>query len=96
MPASFVEVIADKLIVSAVVGVVGGALLWPFRKVKKEWVEAKNQLLVLKDELQTQRTNHLTHIEANTQATVTVLQDVAKTLSDMHLDQRTLMGRLEK
>ena len=88
------QVIADKLVVSAVVALVGGIFLWPFRKIKKEWGEATNKLTALQEELQVQRTNHLTHIEHNTQETVTVLKDVAKTLQDIHLDQKESFGYL--
>ena len=89
---SVLEAIADKLIVSAVVTLVGGALLWPFRKIKKEWGEVTSKLTTLQLELETQRTNHLTHIENNTQETVTVLKDVAKTLQDIHLGQKESFG----
>lgn len=87
-PVPLVQQVLDKVFVSALVGLIGGAIMWPFRNLKKEWKAATDKLNAVQEELELQRTNHLTHIEQNTAKTVEILEK-------MHESQIKMTGFLE-
>lgn len=86
--------------VAVVLSVGGWMILFPIRtlieKVKKPLAEVTGKLDEVQDELTTQRTNHLSHIEKSNDRQVEILREVSATLKEMHLDQRTMLGRLDK
>jgi hypothetical protein len=68
----------------------------PIRLLKKSYLELLEAVNSAKAELCIQRENHLTHIESASQAQVKLLEKTVETLEAMHLDQRLLLGRLDK
>lgn len=91
-------------------GVFAGALgigsyviLYPVRHVVKTVKDRFAVLDAVKSELETQRTNHLSHIQTATEAQTKVLEaqtkildKMADTLDDMRGDQKLLIGKLSK
>jgi len=67
-----------------------------FNGVKDKWDAQVKVLSEIQEELAEQRTNHLSHIEVSSDAQVKLLEKAVTTLEAMHLDQRTLLGRLDK
>lgn len=85
-----------ELVVTVLVSAFIGGAMWPVRKIKAAYKETQEALQGISKELSEQRSNHLTHIEVSNERQVEILKEVASTLKDMHLDQRTLLGRLDK
>ena len=85
-----------EIVVAGLLGIAGSAAMWPIKRVTKAYASFTGKLDGLSKELETQRTNHLTHIEASSEKQVEVLTKVASTLDAMHYDQARLLGRLEK
>jgi predicted Holliday junction resolvase-like endonuclease len=85
-----------EFVMAGFLGIGSYVVLYPARNVIKT---IKNRFAVLdavKEELETQRTNHLSHIQTATEAQTKVLEKVAETLEEIRLDQRTLIGKLSK
>jgi hypothetical protein len=71
-------------IAAAVAGVIA-LFSWPFKK-----------LTVIHDELTTQRTNCLATLAQQGDTQIDLLGKAVNILEDMHLDQRELLGRIDK
>ena len=87
--------------IAAIVLSVGGwILVFPVRtflsSIKDAWHGQTKLLSDCISELTNQRTNHLKHIEDANEKQVDLLEKVSETLTDMHLDQRTLLGRFDR
>jgi hypothetical protein len=65
-----------------------GAIVWPFRKMKSEWIDMKKEQACIHSELVQQRENHLTHIEMYSNDQVTLLNKVCDVLEGVRLDLR--------
>jgi hypothetical protein len=87
--------VSKALIGLALTGL-GGLILWPFKIAKKEWASLKEAIASTHAELVTQRTDSLGVLKEQGEKQVELLGKVANTLEAMHLDQRTLLGRLDK
>ena len=69
-------------------------ILWPFRKIKKEWAVLKAEQASIHTELVKQRENHLTHIEEYGKRQIELLGEVSNTLTGMALSQAEQTGFL--
>jgi uncharacterized membrane-anchored protein YhcB (DUF1043 family) len=87
--------VVDKTVVSLLVAAIGGFLVWPFKVIKRKVEEFTTELKAVQTELVTQRTNHLSHIEASAEAQLKVLEKVSNTLTDIHLDQKETLGYIK-
>lgn len=85
-----------EIVVSAILAIAGSVAMWPIKRIQKAYVETIGKLETVHAELVSQRTNHLTHIEASNEKQVEILGKVADTLGAIHLDQSRLLGRLER
>jgi hypothetical protein len=85
-----------EIIVSAILAIAGSAAMWPVRKISKAYEEAIEKLDAVHTELTTQRENCLSSLQRQGDVQIEVLKEVSSTLKDMHLDQRTLLGKLDK
>ena len=85
-----------EIVVSAILAIAGSAAMWPIRKVQKAYKEATEKLEAVHTELTEQRTNCLATVSHQGNAQIELLSKVASTLEAMHLDQRELLGRLDK
>ena len=61
-------------------------LLWPFRKIKKEWTAFKTEQATIHSELVQQRENHLTHIEQYGKTQTELLAKICDVLDGVRLD----------
>jgi hypothetical protein len=89
------SIFAEYALKSAVGIVVGGfvtVLLWPIRKMKKEWVALKEEQSLIHEELTHQRVNHLTHIEEYGRQQTELLGKVVDTLNDIRISQSEMTG----
>jgi hypothetical protein len=94
--------------VSGIVLSIGGYIvLFPIRTlisgIKDKWdaqvtiqAEQTKALEEVKTELVQQRTNCLATLTSQGDKQIDLLKDAVKVLNDMHLDQRTLLGKLDK
>jgi hypothetical protein len=84
----------------AVLSVLGWIVFFPVRtvytKASAEWFRATAQLDEVNKELTTQRTNCLQTLQNQGDTQIGLLKETVKVLNDMHLDQRTLLGRLDR
>jgi hypothetical protein len=96
MQIPLVHQLIHEIAVTVIIAIGGSALMWPYKAIKKEFAEAKSALEAVHEELLTQRMNCLTTLKTQGDTQIEVLKEVASTLKDMHLDQRTLLGRLDK
>ena len=87
--------IAVQVMSKLVYAALGGIILWPFKVLKTKVEEFTKQMKNVQDELVTQRTNCLTTLQNQGEVQIKLLEKVSTTLTDMHLDQRTLMGKLD-
>jgi hypothetical protein len=85
-----------EIVITVIIAVGGSALMWPFKAVKREFADAKAALGAVQAELASQRTNCLASLTRQGDVQIEVLKEVSGTLKEMHLDQRTLLGRLDK
>lgn len=69
--------------------------MYPLRHIARAIKERFAVLDEVKVELETQRTNHLVYIEEASEAQVEILEKVAETLTEMRLDQKLLLGKLD-
>jgi hypothetical protein len=81
---------------SIIVAIVGAVAMWPIRKIKEGAKALKTQLDTMQSELVTQRTNCLTTLQNQGERQIELLEKTVDTLEAMHLDQRTLLGKLDK
>jgi len=70
-------------------------MLYPIKKVKEEWAKLHAKLDAAQNELVQQRENHLTHIQASSEAQVKLLEKVSETLSGVRLDLKEQTGFIQ-
>jgi hypothetical protein len=87
--------LTDKIVVSLVVTAVGGALVWPFKTIKRKIEEFTVELKAVQSELVTQRTNCLTTIQNQGVTQITLLERVADTLDKTHETQIAMSGYIQ-
>jgi hypothetical protein len=85
--------VSKALIGLALTGL-GGLIVWPFKKAKKEWASLKEAINSTQAELVMQRENHLVHIEDHSKTQVDLLGKVCETLEGVRLDLREQTGYL--
>lgn len=92
-----------EAVMAGFLGIGSYVILYPARHVIKTIKERFSVLDQVKTELETQRTNHLSHIQTATEDQTKVLErqtkvldKMADILDDIRLDQRTLIGKLSK
>lgn len=85
----------DKMFVSFVVTAVGGALVWPFKAIKRKGEELTQELKLMQAELVTQRTNCLTTLQTQGAEQITLLKRVADTLDKTHETQMSMSGFIQ-
>lgn len=83
-----------ELVFTIIISVLGVVAMWPIKKVTKAYTDLTGRLDVMSKELEVQRTNHLSHIEASNDKQVEILEKVSDTLQAMHTDQRILLDRI--
>ena len=81
-----------KAAASAVVGGIVAMILWPFRKMKKEWAVMKAEQGSIHTELVTQRNNCLASLQRQGETQIELLGKVADTLTGMALSQAEMTG----
>lgn len=96
MHVPLVEQFWHELVFTVLIAIVMGAAMWPIKKISKAYKELLDGQKAVQTELSTQRTNCLTTLQAQGDRQVDLLVELNKTLTDMHLDQRTLLGLLGK
>lgn len=74
----------------------GGILMWPVNKIRDAYTELKASIDSTHAELVLQRGNCLQTIQNQGGEQIKLLGKAVDTLEAMHLDQRTLLGRLDK
>ena len=84
-----------KVAASAVVGVIMGIVLWPFRKARKEWVALKNEQASIHAELVQQRTNCLTTLQQQGESQVKLLEKAVAALDGVRIDLAEQTGYLK-
>jgi hypothetical protein len=65
-----------------------GAIMWPVRKAKKEWVALKTNLQETHKELVQQRTNCLTTLQQQGETQIELLGKTVAVLDGLRLDTR--------
>ena len=75
-----------KAFVSLVVAGIGALMLWPVRKLRKEWVSLKDAVVATKQELEQQRTNCLATLQTQGDTQITLLTKMSDTLDGVRLD----------
>jgi hypothetical protein len=75
-----------KAFVSLVVAGIGALMLWPVRKVKKEWSSLKETTAKIHEELSQQRTNCLTRLQSQGDEQIKLLSKMSDTLDGVRLD----------
>src|SRR5271157_6064494 len=91
---SLISQIIDKAAMSFVVGAVMAVFVWPFRKVRKEWIALKNEQSLIHQELITQRTNCLATLAQQGDRQVELLGKMSGTLDNIALSQAEMVGYL--
>lgn len=84
-----------KSVVGLVISGVIGVIVWPFRRMKKEWIEMKADQATIHSELVQQRTNHLTHIEEYGKNQTELLTKMCNVLDGVRLDLAEQTGYLK-
>jgi hypothetical protein len=75
-----------KAFVSLVVAGIGALMLWPVRKIRKEWVSLKDAVVATKQELEHQRTNCLQTLQNQGVEQVKLLTKMSDTLDGVRTD----------
>lgn len=83
-----------KVAASLAVGVIVTAILWPFRKVRKEWIALKSDLADTHAELVTQRTNCLQTLQNQGSEQIALLGKTVAALDGVRLDLAAQTGYL--
>jgi hypothetical protein len=84
-----------KAAASAVVGAIIAALLWPFRKARKEWSTLKEEQASIHAELVQQRTNCLTTLQTQGVQHIELLGKTVAALDGVRLDLAEQTGYLK-
>ena|ERR1039458_6349174 len=69
-----------------------GVIMWPIRKIKKEWADMKAEQVSMHSELVLQRTNCLSTLQAQGVAQIELLTKVAGSLEHIALSQAEMTG----
>lgn len=69
-----------------------GVFMWPFRRMKKEWVALKEEQSLIHEELVKQRTNCLTTLQSQGDRQIELLGDMSKSLNAIALSQAEMTG----
>ena len=83
-----------KVAASAVVGVIMGIVLWPFRKARKEWTALKTEQASIRAELVQQRTNCLATLQTQGVTQIELLGKTVAALDGVRLDLAEQTGYL--
>jgi hypothetical protein len=83
-----------KVVVSLAVGVIMYIALWPFKKVRKEWTEFKDEQLAIHSELVRQRENCLNTLQLQGDTQIVLLRNMNNTLDGIRLDLAQQAGFL--
>ena len=84
-----------KAFVSLVVAGIGALMLWPVRKIRKEWVSLKDAVVATKQELEQQRTNCLATLQTQGDAQITLLTKMSETLDGVRMDFKEHTGFIQ-
>ena len=95
MHVPLVEQFWHELIFTALIAIVMGVAVWPYKKVKAAYAALLEGQKAVQVELSTQRTNCLATLQDQGEKQIEILGKVADTLNAMHLDQRELLGRIK-
>jgi hypothetical protein len=71
-----------------------GAILWPFRRIKKEWIEMKKDQASIHEELVQQRTNCLVTLQQQGVQQIELLTKTVASLDGVRLDLAEQTGCL--
>ena len=96
MVEGLISTFRHELVSTVLVTVFIGALTYPFKKITAAYKETQESLKGIATELAEQRSNCLTTLQGQGVSQIEILKEVASTLRDMHLDQKTLLGRLDR
>ena len=83
-----------KSLVGLFIAGIGAAMLWPIKKVRKEWVSLKDTTQAIQNELAQQRTNCLTTLQQQGEKQIELLSKAADTLDGVRLDLAEQTGYL--
>lgn len=84
-----------KTATTAAVGVIMAILLWPFRRVRKEWLAFKEKQEAMHQELVKQRTNCLSTLQLQGATQVELLGKTVAALDGVRLDLAEQTGYLK-
>jgi hypothetical protein len=87
--------ILDKTFISLAVTVAGGALMWPFKAIKRKGEEITKELKAVQAELTTQRTNCLNTLQSQGEKQISLLERMADTLDKTHETQMSMSGFIQ-
>ncbi len=83
-----------KALVGLIITGIGAMIMWPIRKVKKEWASLRDAVASTQAELVLQRTNCLTTLSHQGEEQVKLLSKVSETLDGVRLDLAEQTGYL--
>lgn len=86
--------VSKALIGLALTGL-GGLIVWPFKKAKKEWTSLKETMASTQAELVLQRTNCLSSLQIQGEEQIKLLGKVSDTLDGLRLDTQAQTGFLQ-
>ena len=99
MDHTFILQVVHEAEIAGALTVGGWILMFPVRtlidKAKVFFAGFDARLRSIEVELNTQRTNCLTTLQAQGAEQVTVLNAISQTLTDMHLDQKEMAGYIK-
>ena len=84
--------IAFKTLISILFTGLIGVIVWPVRKVKKEWQDVKQSLAAVHNELSVQRNNCLTTLQSQGEVQIDLLGKTVAALDGVRLDLATQTG----
>jgi len=85
-----------ELVTTVIIGATLAILKWPYNKVTQAYAELMASVKTTNDELVHQRTNCLATIQNLNEKQLAAMNDTVRILNDIHLDQKQLLGRLDK
>lgn len=83
-----------EVVVTIMVSTFLAAVSYPFRKAKEEWFALTTKLDGVRSELEHQRSNCLATLQTQGNKQIEVLEEVAKVLTDIRLDNREIVTHL--
>jgi len=85
----------SKALVGLALTGLGGLIVWPFKKAKKEWASLRDAVTSTQAELVLQRTNCLKTLSDQGEEQVKLLGKVSDTLDGLRLDTQAQTGFLQ-